>query len=222
MTILSTNLALNTENFLESALADMAAANELKTLLRYLNRHVTTDFVASIGAAAGSLNVASESIGVVNRTLLTLTDVAVAMVDATVQGGGTKIYDFPLGQILILGATASLAPKTTTTLASTINAGVAGVWSLGSVVAAADAALTSTEANILPSTAFTSSATINVAAATVTGALAAPIAIDGRSTAVDMYLNSCISGATDIDGDGTITWTGTIAIHWINLGVGTA
>ena len=218
MTILSTNLAQNTENFIDTMTGDQAAANDLKTLLRILNRLYTTDFVAGIGAAAASGNVASEAFGVVNKTLLTLTAVGVTMADATVQGGGTKIYDFPAGQILILGSTASLAPKTTTALASTINASAAGVWSLGSAVAAANATLTSTEADVLPSTAFTSSATINVAAATVTGALAAPIIIDGRTTAVDLYLNACIDTATDIDGDGTITWTGTVLVHWINLG----
>lgn len=174
---------------------------------------------SSVGAAAASGNAATEVInGVIHQTTLTLNDVSVAMVDATIQGGSTKIYDFPEGRVLVLGCTASLAPKTTSTVASTINAGVAGVWALGTAVATADAALTSTEADLLPSTAWTSSTTINVAAATVTGALASSAQFDGTTTAKDMYLSACVTGATDIDADGTVAWSGTVKITWILLG----
>lgn len=218
MTIASTNLGSETELCLEAALARMGPTTEILDLLRRLNKSVTTDFVAGVGALNGATVASSEVIGVVNKTILTLTNTPVAMVDATVQGGGVKIYDFPAGRILFLGCIASLAPKTTTVIADTINSAVAGVWSLGRAVATADAALTGTEADMLPSTAFTSSATINVAAATVTGALAASAQFDGTATAIDMYLNSCITLATDIDADGTIAWSGTVTFHWINLG----
>ena len=174
----------------------------------------------NVGAVNGSTVSAVEyGSDALHQTVLTLTATPIAMVDATVQGGGVKIYDFPEGRIGILGCVASLAPTTTSVIASTINSGVVGVWSIGSAVAAANAALTSTEADMLPSTAWTSSTTIDVAAATVTGALVASSAqIDGTTTAVDMYLNACVTGATDIDADGTVTWTGTITITWIHYG----
>jgi len=172
-----------------------------------------------VGAVNGATVSAVESgHGPYHHTILTLAATPVAMADATVQGGGVKIYDFPAGRILVLGVTASLAPTTITAIASTINSGVTGVWSLGSAVAAANAALTSTEADFLPSTAFTSSTTIDVAAAVVTGALVASAQLDGTATAVDLYLNACITSATDIDADGTITWAGTIAFSWVQLG----
>lgn len=155
--------------------------------------------------------------GPYRKTVLTLTATPMTIVDANV-AGNVKIYDFPEGRIALLGCIASLAPTTTTAIASTLNAGVAGVWALGSVAAAADATLTSTEADMLPSTAWTSSTTINVAAATVTGALAAAAQFNGTATAIDMYLNAAITTATDIDADATVTWTGTVTFHWINLG----
>ncbi len=171
------------------------------------------------GAAAASGNVASEQQGVVHQTLLTLTDVAVAVSDANV-GGGTKIYDFPEGRILILGAVAALAFKTTSTLASTLNAGVTGNFGVGTVQTTnqASGTLATTQQNIIPTTNFTSSATINVAGAVAKGALAASAPFDGTTTPVDAYLNIGVATATDIDGDATVTASGTVLITWMNLG----
>lgn len=171
-----------------------------------------------IGAANGSTVTAVETgFGAYRRTVLTLAATPMTIVDANV-AGSVKVYDFPEGRILLLGCIASLAPTTTSTLASTLNASAAGVLALGSASAAADATLTSTEADMLPSTAVTHSATINVAAATVTGALAAAAQFNGTSTPIDMYLNAAITTATDIDGDATVTWSGVITFHWVNLG----
>jgi len=155
-----------------------------------------------------------------HQTVLTLTLCPIAMVDATVQGGGVKLYTMPQGRILILGCTASLAPVTQTAIATTVKSGVTGVWSVGQAVAAANAALTSTEADMIPSTAWVSSTVINVAAATVTGTLVGASAgpFDGTTTAIPVFLNACVTGATDIDGDGTVAWTGGITLTWVNLG----
>lgn len=153
--------------------------------------------------------------GVIHQTVLTLTDLPQTILDAS-SWAGTEIYDFPAGRISVLGCTASLAPKTTTTIATTIKSGVAGAVALGT--AAADSiALTGTEVDLLPSTVTANSTTINVAAAAVGAALAAPAQFDGTSTAKKMFLNSSVAAA-DIDGNGALAWTGTITITWINLG----
>jgi len=177
---------------------------------------VTAGAYAS-GAAAGTGSSAVETVsGPVHKTVLTLADLAVNVADAT-QYGGTKIYDFPEERILVLGCVATLTPKTTTAIASTINSGVAGAIALGRVTASA-ISLTGTMADLTPSTAIVTSTTINVAAAAVTPVLAAAAAFDGTSTAIDMFLNCSITTATDIDADGTIAFGGTITFHWLNLG----
>lgn len=148
----------------------------------------------------------------VHQTTLTLTAVAQSLADAS-SWASTKIYDFPTGRILILGCKASLAPTTTSAIASTIKSGVAGAVALGSV-ATDSIALTSTEVDLAPSTVTANSTTINVAAAAVAPVLAASAQFAGP---LDMYLNSSVAAA-DIDGDGTLTWSGTVKFTWINLG----
>lgn len=171
----------------------------------------------NVGAAAATGNVATErGNAVVHQTLLTLTGVAMTLADATV-GGGVKIYDFPQGRILILGATGTMTFTTTSTLASTLNASVTGNWGVGTVTQA-NGTLATTEQDIIPTTNFTSSATINVAGSTTSAALAASAQFDGTSTAKDAFLNVGIAGATDIDGDATVTATGTVLITWAFLG----
>lgn len=173
--------------------------------------------VVGVGSASASGNVASESVfGAIHKTLLTLTDVAQAVVNGT-EYQGTKIYTFPQGRILILGCQASLAQKTTSTIASTLNSGVTGAVSLGSVTASSTT-LSSTMVDMAPSTAFTSSTTINVAGTAVNPVLAAAAQFDGHTTAIDMFLNSAYATTTDVDADATQTWTGTVRIVWVNLG----
>jgi hypothetical protein len=153
--------------------------------------------------------------GIIHQTILTVAALPQAIADAS-SWMGTEIYDFPAGRLSVLGCTASLAPTTTSTIASTIKSGVAGAVALGT--AATDSiALAGTEVDLLPSTATVNSTVINVAAAAVTAALAAAAQFDGTSTAKKMYLNSSVAAA-DIDGNGTLTWSGTITITWINLG----
>lgn len=216
MTILSTNLSQNTENFIDTMAGDQAAANELKTLLRYLNKLYTTDLTGVIGAAAATGNVASESIGIVNRTLLTLTNVSVTVRD-TQQGGGTKIYDWPEGRILVLGATGTMAFKTTSVLATTLHASVSCRWGVGTV-SQSNATLATTEQDILPVTSFTSSATVNVINTATNAALAASAQFDGTSTAKDAILNISVPTGSDIDADATVVCTGTVYVTWILLG----
>lgn len=167
-----------------------------------------------IGAASiGTVTAAEYGDGVMHKTVLTLTDVPQTVVNGT-EYQGTKIYDFPVGRILVFGVTASLQQKTTSIILNTLNGSSTGAVSLGSVVAS-NTTLSSTMVDLLPSTAFTSSATINVAGTAVTAALAASAQF---ASPLDMYLNSAFATTGDVDADATQTWTGTITVSWMNLG----
>lgn len=164
----------------------------------------------------GTVSVKHNAFGPFVQTTLTLDNVAQTVTNGT-EYQGTQIFDFPAGRIFVMGVTATLQQKTTSTLASTINASSTGAISLGTVTAASTT-LNSTAADLLASTAFTSSATINVAGTAVTGALAAAAQFDGTSTAKDVYLNTAYATTTDVDGNGTQTISGTVVITWVNLG----
>jgi hypothetical protein len=216
MSLLSTALSQNTINFTQSAIGDNAAASELLTLLGYTNRFLTTDFIPSIGAAAATGNVASESLGVVNRTLLTLSAVGVSVTDALAYGG-TKLYDFPEGRILILGVTSSLQWAVTSDRTATINNNASLTWGLGSATAS-NATLATTMVDLIPKTTKVLAAATTALNTISTAALAASAQFDGTGTAMDAYLNAAFETGGDIDADGTLTATGTIRITWINLG----
>lgn len=179
----------------------------------------STAGVGSVPAAVAATCVAENTgQGSFRRTVLTLTAMPMTIVDSTGGVGSVKIYDFPEGRILMLGGILTLAPTTTSVLASTLNASAVGAIAVGTVAAAADATLTSTEADLIPSVAITHSATINVAAATVSGVLAASAFFAGQTTAIDAILNATITTATDIDADATVTYTGRIEFNWVFLG----
>lgn len=150
------------------------------------------------------------------QTTLTLTNVAQTVVNGT-EYQGTKIYDFPAARLNVLGVIATLQQKTTSALATTLNASSTGAIGLGTATASATT-LATTMVDFLPSTAFTSSATVNVAGTAVSAALAAAAQFDGTSTAKDLYLNTAYATTTDVDGDATQTISGTIVVTWLNLG----
>lgn len=150
------------------------------------------------------------------QTTLTLDNVAQTVLNGT-EYQGTKIFDFPQAWINVLGVTATLQQKTTSALASTLNASSTGAIGLGTATASATT-LATTMVDLLPSTAFTSSATVNVAGSAVTAALAAAAQFDGTSTAKDVYLNTAYATTTDVDGNATQTISGTVVITWVNLG----
>jgi hypothetical protein len=172
----------------------------------------------SVPVALGATAVATEAgDAVVHKTTITLANLAVTMRD-TEQGGGVKIYDFPAGRILRLGAIGSIAVTTTSALASTLNASVTCNWGVGSTTQAS-ATVATTEQDIVNVTAFTASATIDVAGAVANGVGPGVLAsLDGTSTAVDAFLNLAVAVATDIDADATVLVNGSVTIHWINLG----
>jgi len=184
-------------------------------------------FLKFLGLSAGDVGVAS-GVGVtavessagggVHKTVLTLNEVAQAVINGT-EYQSTKVYTFPEGRIQVLGAITNLAQKTTSSVApgATLNASSTGALGLGSA-AASNVALTSTMVDMGPTTAFTSSATINVAGTAVQSVLAAPAQFDGHTTPVPVYVNTAYATTTDVDADATQTLTGTITLTWINLG----
>jgi len=168
------------------------------------------------GLPNGATVTASESRqGAIRQTTLRLTATPQAVVNGT-EYQGTKIFDFPEGQILVMGCVGSIAQTTTSDLTATLNASVTGALALGTATAS-NVSLTSTMANIAPSIAFTSSATINVAGTAVVPFLAAPVLINGTGTAADLYINTAYATTGDVDADATQTLTGTIIITWMNL-----
>ena len=167
-------------------------------------------------AAVSTVKVKNEQFGSFNKTTLTLDNVAQTVVNGT-EYQGTKLFTFPEGRILVLGTTATLKQKTTSTLASTLNASSTGAIALGTATASSTT-LATTMVDLLPSTAFTSSATVNVAGTAVSSALASSAQFDGTSTAKSVYLNTAYATTTDVDGDATQTISGTVVICWVNLG----
>lgn len=151
---------------------------------------------------------------IVHRTVLTLAALPQAIVNTTAEYKGTLVYTFPAGRILLMGAIASVAQTTTTTIATSISAGATGAFALGSAIAS-NTSLTGAMVDMLPSTAYTSSATINVEAAVAKGALAVSAQFDGTTTPVPVYFNTAIATGSI---DGAQTFNGTISLVWANMG----
>lgn len=169
------------------------------------------------GTAAGTgVTATEESLGgVMRKTTLTLTDVVLALADeaGVVAYKGIKVYDLPAGLQTFLGAAASLSVVKD-------SAGVDDAWdgdfSMGTVTASNNNALTSTEANLIPSTATPQAV---AGATTAIGVSSALLMVDGHSTAGDLYLNFIIDDA-DHDVTGTacnLTVNGTITLYWMSM-----
>ena len=165
------------------------------------------------GAAAGTNVTASErGDSNVHKTILTLAATPVAVTDSGGANGGfgsLKIYDFPDGNVLVLGATTDLNTVATGGIGATASV----VGSLGTVAEATNATLDSTQANIMPST----TGTLTASAGTLDGQSTGVVVADGTDTAVDLILNFGVPDA-GITANGSIAVTGTVTIVWQNLG----
>jgi hypothetical protein len=173
------------------------------------------DPAETVGTPGTNVTAVETAFGPFRKTVLTLTAVAQAVVNGT-EYQGSKIYDWPLGLISVVGATFSIAQTTTSILADTLNASSTGAIALGSATAS-NVSLTSTMANVCPTTAFTSSATINVAGTAVSPATSAPVTLQGSGTAADLYVNTGYATTGDVDADATQTLSGTVTIIWTVL-----
>lgn len=170
---------------------------------------------SGVGAAGTSVTASEQGTGPVKQTVLTVSSLSITMTDAGANGchGSHKVYDFPAGNIAIIGATCDL-----TTLAGSggIADGAALIGAVGTVAnTAANETLTSTEADIIPST----DGTLTAGAGTLKGkSTTSQIAVfDGTSTAKDAYLNIAVPNA-DSSADDTVAVSGTITITWVNCG----
>lgn len=172
----------------------------------------------NIGTAASGVVATEYGNGFYHQTVLNFTNLAMALSDANV-GGGTLLYTFPVGNISAIAGLASVAETTTSTLASTLNAGVTLSVGVGSVQTTTQGSgtLVTTQQDLVNAFSATSSATINVAGAVAKGKVTATTALrfDGTSSAITAYLNCGVPTGTDIDGDATTTWTGTVTLTWV-------
>lgn len=178
---------------------------------------------SGVGAKNGSTVVATEyGDGVIHKTVLTCTATPVTITDdagVAQYGGAGKVYDFPTGLLLSLGAVINglVTLGTTGTIINTWAGGVA----LGTVPATTGATLTGTEADIMPEVdvAAATAKVASVDAVSVATALTESGArwLDGTSTAKDLYLNLVVDDDASHT-SGTGTFTGTVTIVWINLG----
>lgn len=180
--------------------AAVLAAYRLPAVPATLEDYVTADYVD----------------GPVGTVTLTLTDCPVTLSDTT-QGGNVKLLDFPAGLFRSRAAFGSLTITTTSTLASTLNASKALLWSLGTA-AQSTVTLAGDQGNLLPAVSATSSATVNVANTATIGRRLEAAILNGASTPADAYLNIAVPTATDIDGDATVTVSGTITLWIEDLG----
>lgn len=147
------------------------------------------------------------------KTTVSFSNMVVNMTDAGVAGchGFQKLFDFPQGNILILGASTDVQ----------VLAGAGGIVDTAALVAAvgsaqvsaADATLTTTEANVVPSIA----ATLAGGAGNADGESTAAVTLDGTTTPAAAHLNFAVPDAGSTAND-TLIVNGTVTFTWINLG----
>ena len=169
----------------------------------------------SVPSAAANLGVfAADANGSVHKTEFKLTATPVAIVDATTAGagGGLELFDLPEGLVVLLGGSTNL---TITRLGTNITATALVVGSLGTTAAAADATLTTTEADLIPSTVATLTAGAGtLKAKSVTAGITV---LDGTSAAKAVYLNFAMPDASSAGNDSLIV-SGTVTLVWASLG----
>ena len=182
----------------------------------------STDVVSGGGAGSAVANVTAEELGdgVVHKTLLRVTNLPITVISVTTGAGvgGSKIYDFPEGQLNVLGTVADLALVIAEAdQADFTDATPAGDIGVGTVAPAnADALGTdATDDN------FSTAVALTMAAYSSSSQLVSEAALihDGTSTAIDMLVNVFIDAADIDDGTtSTVYVSGTVLIHWVNLG----
>ena len=165
-----------------------------------------TDGVPSAAGAS-----AVEYAAGVFKTVITVdaTGANIITLDNKDDGAGVLLYTFPVGHIQILGVTADLE--------ATSSAGIFQSnfpMAIGSAAAAdGEATLTALEDN------FSASQAISYDGAQALDCPPEAIALnlDGTSSAITVYLNAAVANA-NINAESTVGVTGTVTIHWMNLG----
>ena len=178
--------------------------------------------VPEVGLPSGVTVFATEDgDGVTNKTILDLiaTPVSVTSITTGAGVGGTKIYDFPQGRILMLGCMSDLSVGiSSANQASFTNATPEGDVGVGSAAPAdADALGTdATDDNMSTAVPFIMA---DYNDPSVQSPSEASLQFDGTVTPLDMYVNALVD-AIDIDDSVTseLLVSGKIVFHWVNLG----
>jgi hypothetical protein len=173
------------------------------------------DNVGKLGAkpTKTGLSLSEDGFGDFRKSTFTFTDMAIAMADeaGVVAYGSQKLYTFPLATVKIFGARADIA---LTKSSAGINATWDGDFGLGSTAAGNNAALATTEQNIIPTTATPQAVS---GATTAKGNNIADIAVfDGNGSVLELFLNFLIDDADhDIGGTpGNLILNGTVEAWW--------
>ena len=168
-------------------------------------------------AAISGLTVEEFGDGVFHKTVFTFDAVSLTTLDngTAGHGAGSKIYDFPLGVIAVLGASQNwdsiTIDGTGLTNVAEIDIGI------GTTVAtSAMGSLTGAAQNIVNKDDITLSSSLSALDQFI-HTMSGGNALDGSATAVDAYLNVAATAAT-ADANGTIVLTGTVTVYWANLG----
>lgn len=175
--------------------------------------------IGTPGSTSG-ITVEERGDGIFQHTVITLTNVTVAITDSggTV-GTGTDSANGGYGSLLVytlpVGLQHILAARTKftgiTRVGTAISATAAVKHSLGTVAVSSSDTLTSTLADILPSTSATlSSGTV----ATANGVNTGTKIVNGTSSAGNIYLNFGIADA-GILGSDSITVSGKVKLTWL-------
>jgi len=169
-------------------------------------------------AIAATIGIDERGAANLHVTTFNLDATPVTIVGATGVGfGAVQLGTFPQGQILILGATASLAFPIISTAGNLANT-ADGDWAIGTIAGGCtDGDLTdATDINIIPSTA-TSANSLSTAVGACLLDSAAANRIDGTTTAVPIWLSVAIDDA-ETDETSILGATGNVTITWVNLG----
>ena len=172
-------------------------------------------------ASAEGLSVAEYGMGGLHHTVLTFDGYTLSTTDngTAGHGGGAKVYDFPQGAILVLGASQNWSLMTVDGTGLPNDA----VIDIGIGTTAATSAmesLTTTTQDIVNKDDITFSSSLSALhqyISTVSGGNL----LAGEATAKDAYVNLACTAAT-ADANGTIVLTGTVSIVWANLGAQSA
>ncbi len=190
----------------------MAGVQTIKRPVKFI-RDVDISETGMQGVGLSGLT-ATHKAGGVQKARLQLSAFPVAIADNGTAGGagGEDIFQFPDGNIQFLGAVADLAVVGAAGIAATAVVQAA----LGTVVAAADASLSSTEQDICPVAATTlasSAGDVNLKSTSTE----APKIHDATASAKKVYLNFSLADA-GISTLSTISVTGDVWISYMDLG----
>lgn len=172
------------------------------------DRPFVANTVGTLANVAG-LTVKEFGYGPDRQTLFIFVNVAITVTDNGATGSvGTKLYDYPKGLIDTAGGTSKLTYAYTSATDANLVSGV------GSVTAAADGTLATTEQDLIPSTATAIASSIGTfSGKTVTRPTTL---LDGTATAKSIFFN--LATSSDPGASAVVTVNGWLLVKWANLG----